>query len=126
MTKPYFVPPALVTHVWHEAEALLRPAMERDGLFSGDDILADLMLGQCQLWIAGNPIEAALVTAMTGGSNGKRLQLWFCGGRGNWGDLVETIAEAAHAPLRIEGRAGWARVLPGFKQVGVILERETA
>lgn len=125
--KPFFVPPHLVPAVWPQALPLVEAALERDGIYSGDDVLGELMLSQAQLWVAGAPkIQAALVTTMERGARGSRLQLWLCGGEGDWAALIETIAEAAGTRLRIDGRHGWARVLPGFRQVGVILEREAA
>jgi hypothetical protein len=39
-------------------------------------------------------------------------------------DIEAWAAREGAVAMRIQGRAGWLRVLPGFKQTGVILEKE--
>jgi len=105
---------------------LLAASIEREGLTSPDEVLADLMLGTAQLWVAGEPVKACLTTQVQVGPRGRRMLLGFVGGEGPWASMLDHIQKAADMPMRIEGRAGWERVLPGFKRVGVILERPVA
>jgi hypothetical protein len=39
-------------------------------------------------------------------------------------DIEAWAAREGAVVMRIQGRAGWLRVLPGFKHAGVILEKE--
>lgn len=120
---PFFVPRALLPAVWPVVKPLLAASIEREGLTSADEVLADLLLGTAQLWVAGEPVKACLTTQVQVGPRGRRMLLGFVGGEGPWADMLDHIQRAADMPMRIEGRAGWERVLPGFKRVGVILER---
>lgn len=120
---PYFVPRSLLPATWSIVKPLLAASIARDGLTSADEVLADLLLGTAQLWVAGEPVKACLTTQVQVGPRGRRMLLGFVGGEGPWADMLDHIQRAADMPMRIEGRAGWERVLPGFKRVGVILER---
>jgi len=120
---PFFVPRGLLPTVWPVVKPMLADSIAREGLTSADEVLADLMLGTAQLWVAGEPLAACLTTQVQVGPRGRRMLLGFVGGEGPWAQMLDHIQTAADMPMRIEGRAGWERVLPGFKRVGVILER---
>jgi hypothetical protein len=126
------VDPKHIDAIWPHAEPLLRSACRRTGLNAFADIEADMLSGRSLLWIAwnGEAIEAAAATVLINSEVGKVCVITACGGRGikRWLPLVAGIETYARnegcALVRIYGRNGWQRVLEGFEQRHVIMDKE--
>jgi hypothetical protein len=125
------VDPARIGEMWPHVQGKIRAAIERTGLSSFDDIEADVLAGMQLVWVAwdGRNILAAATTHL--GDNGSRkvCEIVACGGedRSKWLPLIAKIEEYASnegcSSTRIIGRAGWERVLDGYRREYVILEK---
>lgn len=101
--------------IWPVVSSLLKPALERGGDSSLDEVMAEVDEGRAQLWIAhrAEDVRMALVTQAAGDA----LHLWLCGGREmpSWLGFLDTLKAAAREGgfkrLTIDGRRGWGRVL---------------
>lgn len=103
--------------------------MQRGDLGRLDTVEADILAGRALLWLAwnGHDIEAACVTQLDWTECTKACVIVACGGAGQWSRLITDIEKYAQAEgcdaVRIYGRRGWARVLPGYRVAKVVLER---
>jgi hypothetical protein len=120
------VDPANVRNVWPLARHLIKAAIDRTNLSSFQDIEDAVLSGKHLLWLAGDgQIEAAATTHLANNV----CTLVACGGhdRERWLPLFARIEQYAKDEgcrcMRIYGRKGWERVLPGYKVEHVILER---
>ena len=89
--------------------------------------------GEYQLWTAQRDgvVEGAWCTRIAEYPSGKVCEIALCGGEHieRWLDLtVEPIALWAKGlgcrRLRIYGRKGWSKLLPEFKEVARVIERD--
>lgn len=55
------VVPACLAGYWAEAWALLEPAVARNGLYTRQSVLAGLVKGEFQLWVAQEPAQAGQI-----------------------------------------------------------------
>lgn len=119
--------------VWPLVIDYIRPVCEiAGGAYEPEDILAEIARADQQLWIVlvdgetkGCVVSRVLVHP--------RLKELFCpvvGGDGleDWGAAMFAKLEEfarAHGCARIEGvgRRGWARVLPGMKEVASLMRK---
>lgn len=97
--------------------------------FTPDDVLEAVQKGMMQLWLVGSsavymtqvveyPHNNVLVGALCGGHDGPE---WF----GSMDEELYKFAQRERCDtIRLYNRRGWARVLTGYKEVGVILERQ--
>jgi hypothetical protein len=84
------------------------------------------------LWFAwnGNAIEAAATTVLINSDIGKVCIITACGGSGmkRWLPLLDGIEAYARdegcTRVRIYGRKGWLRVLDGYREKHVIMDKE--
>lgn len=126
------VDPDRVDAIWPHAASLLQSACRRTGLNAFADLEADILSGRSLLWIAwnGEAIEAAAATVLINSETGKVCIITACGGReiDRWLPLIDGIEAYARnegcARVRIYGRKGWQRVLEGFEQRHVIMDKE--
>jgi hypothetical protein len=126
------IDPQRVSEVWPYVRPLLKAACHRTGLNALSDIEGDILAGRSLLWIAwnGEAIDAAAATILINSEIGKICVITACGGRDlrNWLPLIgkiETYAKHERcARVRIYGRKGWLRVLDGYRQQHVIMEKE--
>lgn len=126
------VDPTRVDEIWPHAAPLLQTACRRTGLNAFADLEADILAGRSLLWIAwnGETIEAAAATVLIRSEIGKVCIITACGGRGieRWLPLIGGIEAYARnegcSRFRIYGRRGWQRVLEGFEQKHVIMDKE--
>ncbi|WP_197327733.1 hypothetical protein, partial [Ralstonia solanacearum] len=96
------------------------------------DIAADVLSGRSLLWFAwnGNAIEAAATTVLINSDIGKVCIITACGGSGmkRWLPLLDGIEAYARdegcTRVRIYGRKGWLRVLDGYREKHVIMDKE--
>lgn len=130
------VDPKWVRDIWPFATSLLRRAIVRTGLSAFCDIERELLSGNSLLWLAveheprKNTILAAASTRLQLTDAGKVCVITACGGRDmpRWLSLVGRIEEFARNEgcncIRIYGRRGWLRVLDGYLERNVILDKE--
>lgn len=130
------VDPARVHEIWPLAEPLLRRAIARTGLSSFCDVEREIFCGNALLWLAvageGSRIAilAAASTRLQQTDTGKVCVITACAGKDmpRWLGLIRQIEEFANNEgcncVRIYGRKGWLRVLDGYGQRQVILEKE--
>ncbi len=126
------VDPHRVCELWPALAPLLRRAIVRTGLCAFADIERDILNGAALLWIAWNgaAIEAVASTSLQRTDAGKVCVISACAGSNMdaWLPLIagiETYArEEGCRSVRIFGRKGWLRVLHGYKQTSVVLDKE--
>ena len=95
-------------------------------------LVHDLHSGLALLWLAwdGERIEAAAVTQLDVANGQKFCTIVACGGRGlkDWRSLISALERFARdegcVSVRINGRRGWARVLPDYRLHSIVLEKE--
>ena len=126
------VDPKQVQEFWPHVRSMLFGAVLRTKLSHTRDVEAQVLDGSALLWLAwnGRNIEAACVTALRRTDDGTVCIMLACAGRkrDRWLHLLERIEQYAKAEacisLRIFGRVGWERVLPGYRKTAIVLEKE--
>ncbi len=126
------VDPARVAEFWPYVSALLRAACNRTKLNAFEDIEADILGGRSLLWAAwnGRTVESAAATVLINSEAGKVCVITVCGGSGmkRWLPLIwhiETYARCEGCKcVRIYGRRGWLRVLDGYDENHIIMDKE--
>jgi len=126
------VDPKRVREVWPHVSPLLKAACYRTGLNAFRDIEADILAGRSLLWMAwnGRTVESAAATILINSEIGKVCIVTACGGSDmkRWLPLIGRIETYAKAEgcrrVRIYGRKGWLRVLEGFEEKHVIMDKE--
>lgn len=126
------VPPDKLISIWGRVEGLLQFAYENDGDESFNSLKGDLFGNCALLWlvIESDQIVGAIATSIFATQKGKKLcRIRACAGRdfGRWKHLISEIEAFAKAEgcthSRIEGRLGWKKMFPEYKEPYVILER---
>lgn len=124
------VDPKRVHEIWPHAKDKIKAAIEQTGLSAFEDTEYDVLSGDQLLWLAWeNAILAAATTRLTLNGGRKVCEIVACGGddRDRWLPLIEQIETYAEnegcLSVRIIGRAGWERVLGGYRREYVILEK---
>ena len=126
------VDPKQVGEVWPHVSALLKGACCRTRLNAFADIEADILADRSLLWLAwnGGAIESAAATLLIKSESDKVCIITVCGGSGmkHWLHLVGQIEDYARREgctrMRIYGRRGWLRLLDGYEQKYVIMDKE--
>jgi hypothetical protein len=125
------VDPSRVSEVWPHASRLIRAAVLRAGVSDFQEIERRVLCGQSLLWLVWNSeIEAAVTTELSAANGRKLCTIVACGGsdRDDWLHLIEEIEDYARAEgceaVHILGRKGWSRVLNGYAERLVLLEKE--
>jgi hypothetical protein len=128
------VAPYHVADVWPAVAHHIAASLRRGGLGDVQHVARKVFAGDALLWLAwdGRAIMAAAVTEL-GAVNGRRIcTIVACGGRdrARWQPLIAALEEYARsedcAATRILGRKGWARVLPDYRNIAIVLEKELA
>lgn len=130
------VDPKRVHEIWPKVAPLLRRATVRTGLSAFADIERDILHGSALLWLAISSeggaavIDAVASTSLQQTDAGKVCVITGCAG-GNmrrWLPLITRIEAYAKAEgcrcLRIFGRKGWLRVLDGYRETSVVLDKQ--
>lgn len=126
------VDPVKVPEIWPHVVALLEKAV-----FSGrgddtiEEIRADLDAQRQLLWIGwdGEAIIVAATTKIVESGMGKRCIITTCGGRKlrAWQHFIADMEAFATrekcTTLRIHGRHGWKRILTGYQEPWVAIEK---
>ncbi len=130
------VDPKRVHEIWPLAEPLLRRATARTGLTAFCEIEREILSGDELLWLAvqsaGNKVEviAAASTRLQQTDTGRVCVITACAGADmqRWLPLISHIEKFASSEgcncVRIYGRKGWLRVLDGYTQRHVVLDKE--
>lgn len=126
------VDPARVAEVWPYVSPLLKAACHRTKLNAFEDIEADILAGRSLLWMAwnGRTVEAAAATILINSEAGRVCIITVCGGSDmrRWLPLIEQIETYAKHEgckrVRIYGRKGWLRVLDGYEEKHIIMDKE--
>ncbi len=131
------VDPDQVGLIWPRVAQRLQCAISRTGLSAFADVERDIRQGRALLWLALSrdegevAIDAVATTRIEQTDAGKVCVIVACEGRRRhrWLPLIGGIEAYAKAEgcqrVRIFGRKGWQRVLEGYAQTHVIMEKET-
>lgn len=111
--------PANVGKAWPQVSSVLKPAVDRVGTHTIENVRQDILSGKSQLWVQwkNGQCEAALVTRFDPFPVGLFLSVWlFAAADGktpNEEELEKNIFDFAYANgcvgMRHEGRKGWER-----------------
>jgi hypothetical protein len=131
-TEAYCVSPKHLQFMWPRVSPMLKTAMQRGDLGTFEELEADVLNERALLWLAWNcvTIEGVAVSQIAGTERGKCCFIVACAGQNAWRwlHLLEKIEQYAKAEgcraTRIIGRKGWARMLPEYQSVRVVLEKE--
>jgi hypothetical protein len=126
------VDPKRVQEIWQHVAILLKKACSRTQLNAFEDIEADILSGRSLLWLAwnGRSVQSAAATVLINSETGKVCIITVCGGSKmrRWLTLIDQIEAYAKREcctrVRILGRKGWLRVLDGYRQRHVIIEKQ--
>jgi hypothetical protein len=127
------VAPTLIGPIWPLVREMLDAGFAASDMLMPDDIVLQLCHGKRLLWIItdqdGTQVFAAAMTALHRMRSGLMCKILECGGEhaALWvhhRDKIEAYAKAEGCDrVVIEGREGWARLLPDYKMIGVVLEK---
>lgn len=128
------VEPIDLGSVWPHIEGFIDSAFENGrGDDNSDTVLRDIVARRSILWVAwdGPRVAAAVTTKLITTRRGLVCRITTCGGGGvNWRNEIWRIEDYARAEgchsTRLEGRRGWARVLPDYSEAWVVLEKRLA
>lgn len=109
---------------WERCAPYIADALE--GAYTLEDVYREIEEGRAQFW----PMRrSAVVTRIHRYPRGRVLRIWIAGG-----DLDELLGylpavdnyarEQDCNRVEIEGRKGWAKVLPGYRETKVVLTKE--
>lgn len=125
--------PETLDQLWPHALPHLKRFSEETLLLNTEQIYEALKTNNKQLWMVEREGEVVLVvvTEVRDADAGPVCCIKIASGTAGHEALREICDEIERwagsigcAALEIYGRKGWARVLDGFKQIGVILEKD--
>lgn len=126
------VPPELTEQVLPFVIRMIEASyVEADGLVP-DDLLDRLKAGTLNLWVAmeaGQTPFAAITTSFYETRSGRALRIHACGGdrlyvwKHLMGDLEQYAKTEGCVKITAEARQGWLRVLTGFEQTRIVIEK---
>jgi hypothetical protein len=126
------IPPQDVWKIWQgHVEAMVDSGFAAFDVPMPEDIVEQLRSGTRLLWVAvqGDRIIAAMLTQLFPMRSGLVCKALECGGEkmSTWLKLRKGIEEYAKREgcgrVIVEGRPGWARLLPDYRMIGVTLEK---
>jgi hypothetical protein len=130
------VDPEHVGAIWPQVAPRLRLAIQRTGLSAFADVARDVLAGRALLWLALSrdgeivTMDAVAMTRLERTDVGLVCVIVACEGnkRHRWLPLLAGIEAYAKGEgcrsVRIFGRKGWQRVLDGYRQTHVIIQKE--
>jgi hypothetical protein len=119
--------------LWLHAKPHIERFSSETMLISPDDMYRDISTGDKQLWMteAEGIVNAVVITQIYPTQKGSICCVWAACGNSGIESLVKVLGEIEKwarsidcVALEIRGRKGWSRVLPQFKQTGVLLEKD--
>jgi hypothetical protein len=124
----FLVYPDNIPGIWKDTLPLLQKPIKRSGTHSEDDVLGAVMDGRAQLWIQKREyIDAVAVTEIVSYPRMRMVHVWLAGARrkADWKEFNDVIVrwgrERACKFVKIDGRVGWLRVVPGMEAVSVVM-----
>jgi hypothetical protein len=131
LAKIFCVDPKVVANIWPHAKPILEPAFDETSDSTIEATEADLMSGMALLWLAwdGKKLIAAATTAINKTPRHKVCIVTSAGGVNSklWDQFMPMVEKYAKAEgcerVRIAGREGWKRVLSGYEQPWVVLDK---
>lgn len=127
------IPPEEVYKIWHgPVHDMIDAGFAAFDVPMPVDILEQLKYGTRLLWVAADEeaeIVAAALTQIFPMRSGLVCKVLECGGEKmrEWISLRDQIEQYAKREgcgrVMIEGRPGWARMLPDYAMIGVTLEK---
>lgn len=128
------VAPEMVDATWPHVVGFIEAAFENDrGDDSAELVLEELRAQLSLLWVAwdGNAVLAAATTKLIKTRRGLVCLITSCGGHDMgptaWRKALRPIEDYARAEgcwkTRIEGRRGWAKVFPDYREAWIALEK---
>jgi hypothetical protein len=135
MSIVYFrsIPRAELRKYWPKALPILQPALDRLGdRYTAKDICDRLADGRMQLWAAefDDAVTTAAITQVITYPSCKAMNIFAVAGKGYglWEDWIAEVCAWAKTTgcryVEIQGREGWKKLLPGFRETGIILIKE--
>jgi hypothetical protein len=109
---------------WQRCKPYIESALDES--WTIDAVEQEIRSGRATLW----PMQhSAVVTVVQENPSGRTLLIWLAGGDLN--ELKQYLPAADNyaraqgcTAVKIEGRAGWEKVLPGYTKRRVILTKE--
>jgi len=111
---------------------LLARSVARDPDESLPALMNEIERGDVQLWVAhdGPELLAACITQVLKTASGRQCFIRHCAGKAmtdgiRFLPIIEEWAKSERCKsMKLVGRSGWARALPGFRQVAVVLGKD--
>jgi hypothetical protein len=125
--------PETLDFLWPHALPHLKRFSEETLLINTDDLYEKLKTNDRQMWLIEREGKVVLVvvTEIWAGDSGPVCMIKIASGTAGHEALREICDEIEGwargmgcAGMEISGRKGWLKVLDGFKQTGVILEKD--
>lgn len=125
--------PETLSELWPHALPHLKRFAEETLLIDPDQLYKDILENQKQLWMFEDDgkVILAVVTEIWRSQLGQictiKIAAGTCGHdvlRGVCDEIEKWARNEGCVGIEICGRKGWSRVLDGFKQTGVILEKD--
>lgn len=125
------IPPERCALIWPHVEGLIAKAF-RKANEAMPDYAADFASARRLLWVAASPdaiILGAGITRLEPRPEGLRCILEACGGRefARWKHTLARLEQYARdegaVEFFIEGRSGWRRLLPDYRDIGNALSK---
>ena len=118
--------------MWPELVPLIKEVLKKHEKDYTLESIKEMLLNQeVQLWTSYNEqIEAFVLTHIAIYPKHKICDIFMCGGSnlGNWLGFMKNIEAWAKSidckSVRIQGRIGWKKKFPDFKQTRIIMEKE--
>jgi hypothetical protein len=131
LAKIFCVDPKVVDRVWKLARPILEPAFSDNSDSTIEATEADVLSGISFLWVAwdGNKILAAATTVLVKTPRYKMCIVTSAGGVGSklWNEFMPLVEQYARDEgcerVRAMGRQGWAKVLSGYEQPWIVLDK---
>lgn len=127
MSEQFALQPYQTDDFWPLIAPLLNRVKDRD--WEPEDVRAELRKGSAQCWGTGD-FDGILITRIETEGATKRCALWIAAGSGieQGRDLLTNVIEPwavanGCSYMRLIGRKGWSRVLPDYRNAGIILEK---
>ena len=116
-----------VVQVWPRVSGCVQKALARQREWRLPDILEQLTSQRMQLWVV--PWTLAVVTQIQTYPGARICMLVLCGGEGLQenkallGEIEQWARSLGCDEMRIQGRAGWQRLYPGYEPIAEVLRR---
>lgn len=111
---------------------LLRKFEQSTALVTAEEVIAQAKRKACQLWVYhdGEMLRCVVATSVNEGLNRKGCLVWICVGHeflelaeGVLSEIEEWAKSIGCTAMEIVGRAGWSKVIRGYRKAGVVFEK---